>query len=153
MKKLVLFVFFAAIAAVSFGQVSFVEIRYDSLDVESKKLFSKYGSTNPYGETIKIESDSIIAIYKITGIPKSRKMIVDSAGTKKPECPDQFMTIFFKGEKTQAMVSLDDPREKGDTHSAISTFLTTEGVRQGDDEFESLVKETKQKNYLLREEW
>ena len=155
MKKIVLFVFFAAIAAVSWGQttVSFTEVSYDSLDVASQKLFSKYGSIHPYGETIKIEADSIIAIYKIVGIPKSRRMVADSTGTKKPECPDQFMTIYNKNGQNQAMVSLDDPREKGDTHSAISTFLTTEGVRQGDDEFSSPIKETTQKNYLLREEW
>ena len=80
-------------------------------------------------------------------------MIVDSAGTKKPEYPDQFMTIFFKGGKTQAMVSLDDPRTNGNDHASISALLSQTGLRQGDDEFDSPMKETTQKNYQLREEW
>lgn len=153
MKKIVFLIIVAMAAVSSFGQVSFVEICYDSLDVESKKLFSKYGSIHPYGETIKIESDSIIAIYKIIGIPKSRKMVVDSTGVTKPEYPDQFMTIYSKNGQNQAIVSLDDPRTNGDGSASISALLSQTGLRQGDDEFDSPMKETTQKNYQLREEW
>lgn len=154
MKKIALFLVFAAIAAVSWGQtVNFTEVSYDSLDVASQELFSKYGSIHPYGETIKIEADSIIAIYKIVGIPKSRRMVADSTGTKKPEYPDQFMTIYNKNGQNQAMVSLDDPRTNGDDSASISALLSQTGLRQGDDEFSSPIKETKQKNYQLREEW
>ncbi len=154
MKKITLFLVFAAIAAVSWGQtVNFTEVSYDSLDVASQKLFSKYGSIHPYGETIKIDADSIIMVYKVTGIPKSRKMVVDSTGTKKPEYPDQFMTIYNKNGQNQAMVSLDDPRINGDDSASISALLSQTGLRQGDDEFDPPFEETKQQNYLLREEW
>ena len=151
-KAIFLFVFFAAIAASGFGQ-EFIEISYDSLDISSRKLFSQYGVANPYGKTIKIEADSILAVYKITRIPKSRKMIADSAGVKVPEVRDQFMTIFEKDGQTQAFVSLDDPRLKGDTQVDISTFLSQEGLRQGDDEFDSPKKIQAQTDYPLSSEW
>ena len=153
MKKIVFLFVFAAMATVAVGQVIFTEVSYDSLDVTSRKLFSQYGVANPYGENVKIKTDSIVAVYKITGIPKSRKMVTDSSGNKTPEVRDQFMTIFEKDGQTQAFVSLDDPRLKGDTQSAISTFLSKEGLRQGDDEFDSLIRKTTQTDYPLSLEW
>jgi len=154
MKKIVfLLVFFVAIAAVSFGQVSFTEVSYDSLDVKSKELFSKYGSLNPYGDNVKPQHDSILAVYKINGIPKSKKMVKDSTGQMVPEQKDQFMTVYLLNGQPMAFVSLDDPRTNGNDHASISALLSQTGLRQGDDEFESPIKETTQKNYLLREEW
>ncbi|MCK9466727.1 MAG: hypothetical protein M0P94_00120 [Candidatus Absconditabacterales bacterium] len=152
MKKLFFFIF-AAMAASGFSQVTFIEIKYDSLDVTSRKLFSQYGVANPYGETIKIEADSVIAIYKITDIKKSRKMVVDSTGTKAPEYVDQFMTIFEKDGQIQAFVSLDDPMRDGGSQSAISTLLSQEGLKQGDDEFDSPKKIQAQTDYPLSSEW
>ena len=155
MKKIALFLVFAAMAASCFGQVTvtFTEIQYDSLDVTSKKLFSQYGVANPYGEVIKIETDSIIAVYKITGIKKSRKTIVDSSGIKTPEVRDQFMTVYTKDGKTKAFVSLDDPTKDGNDSKTISTLLSLEGLKQGDDEFDSPGKKSTQKNYPLSSEW
>ena len=154
MKKIVfLFDFFAAMAASGFAQVVFSEISYDSLDISSRKLFAQYGALNPYGEVIKIEADSVIAIYKITGIKKSRKMIADSAGVKVPEVRDQFMTIFEKDGQIQAFVSLDDPMRDGGSQSAISTLLSQEGLKQGDDEFDSPKKIQAQTDYPLSLEW
>jgi hypothetical protein len=155
MKKIVFLLALVAFAAVSFGQsVNCYEVPYDSLDIESKKLFSKYGSRHPYGETIKIEADSIIAIYKIVGIPKSRRMVADSTGVTKPEYPDQFLILYKKGGKNHAIVSLDDPCKNNNDQASISALLSQTGVRQGDDEFpESAPTRNSQKNYLLRKEW
>ncbi len=155
MKKIVLLLFFAAIAAVSWSQttVSFTEVSYDSLDVKSKELFSKYGSLNPYGDNVKPQHDSILAVYKINGIPKSKKMVKDSTGQMVPEQKDQFMTVYLLNGQPMAFVSLDDPRTNGNDHASISALLSQTGLRQGDDEFDSPMKETTQQNYLLREEW
>jgi len=132
MKKLFFTLVFAAIAAVSFSQVAFTEVAFDSLDATSKKLFSKYGVANPYGDMVKIEADSVIAIYKITGIKKSRKMVTDSAGVKTPEAPDQFMTVYMKNGETLAFVSIDDPRSNGADAASISALMSGTGLGQGD---------------------
>lgn len=153
MKKLFVFFVFAAIAAVSFGQVAFTEVAFDSLDVASQKLFSQYGVVNPYGETIKVESDSIVAIFKITGIKKSRKMVADTAGVKTPEAPDQFMTIYIKGGKTMAFVSLDDPTINGNDAATISALMGGTGLKQGDDEFDTPKKVSTQEPYLIHPDW
>ena len=153
MKKIILSLVFAAIAAVSFGQVAFTEIAFDSLDVASQKLFSKYGVANPYGNLVKIEVDSVIAIYKITGIKKSRKMVADSAGVKTPETPDQFMTIYTKNEETMAFVSLDDPRVNGSDATTISALMSGTGFKQGDDEFPVPTATTTTKSYTISSEW
>ncbi len=79
------------------------EVSYDSLDVASQKLFSKFGVANPYGDVVKIESDSIIAIYKVNDIKKSRKMLTDSTGTH-PEFTTQYMVLYVEKGETKAFV-------------------------------------------------
>ncbi len=136
MKKLIISLVFAAIAAVSFGQVSYTEIAYDSLDAGSKEMFSEWGSKNPFGADIKPEADSIVAIFYITGIQKSREMVMDTvAGKKVPTHPNQYMTVYFKGGKPMAAVSTDDPRANGVDSASIIALMSSTGLKQGDDEF------------------
>jgi hypothetical protein len=153
MKKLFLSIIFAAIAAIGFGQVAFTEVAFDSLDVASKKLFSKYGVANPYGNVVKIKADSVTGIYKITGIKKSRKMIADSSGVKTPETPDQYMTIYMKNGKTMAFVSLDDPRVNGSDAATIAALMSGTGLKQGDDEFPDAPTTTPAPSYTISKEW
>ncbi len=135
MKELILSLMVALFATVSFGQT--VEtISYDSLDVASQKLFSKYGVANPYGEVIKIEMDSVVAIYEITDIKKSRKMVADSTGAKSPEFTTQYMTIYVKGGEMKAFVGLNNPTTlAANAGVSIATFFQNTGDKQGDDEF------------------
>lgn len=155
MKKFMLSLIFAAIAAVSFGQT--VEtISYDSLDVASQKLFSKYGVANPYGEIIKFEADSIVAIYEITDIKKSRKMVADSTGAKAPEFTTQYMTIYVKAGEMKAFVSLENPTTLATAAGvSIATYLQDTGLKQGDDEFPEALKTetTPAPSYTISSEW
>lgn len=153
MKKMLFLGVFMAIAMITVGQVAVTTVSYDSLDVSSKKLFSQYGVANPYGELVKVKIDSIIGVFEITDIPKSRKMVSDSTGTK-PEYSTQYMVIYVKDGKNKAFVTIDNPTVNGDSQSSIAGLLCGTGLRQGDDEFpESPVKENNKKDYLLNNEW
>jgi hypothetical protein len=153
MKKLIMSFALVAIAAVSFGQTSST-ISYDSLDVASQKLFSKYGVANPYGEIIKFEADSIVAIYEITDIKKSRKMVADSVGVKSPEFSTQYMTIYLKDGEMKAFVSLENPTTLAKTAGvSVAAYFQNTGLRQGDDEFGVPTKPSTQSPYLINPEW
>ncbi len=156
MKKLFLSFIFAAIAAVSFSQVQYTEVAYDSLSIQEQEMFSKYGTTNPYGNLVKAETDSIVAIFKVTGIKKSRRMVADSAGVKSPEVSDQFMTIYTKNGETMAFVSLDDPTVNGNDAATIAALMSGTGLKQGDDEFPEVPENTSKSataNYTISSEW
>lgn len=135
------------------AQVSVVEIAYDSLNNESQKLFSQYGIANPYGKVVKTESDSIIAIFKVTNIPASRKMVKDSAGVSKPEFPTQYMVIYIKDGKKKGFVTTDNPTVNGDDAASIAALMSDTGLKQGDDDDFENSTVTNQTEYGLSEQW
>jgi hypothetical protein len=152
MKNLFLSLVVALFATVSFGQ--FQTISYDSLDVTSQKLFSKYGVANPYGEVIKFEADSIVAIYEITNIKKSRKMVEDSAGVKSPEFSTQYMTIYLKNGEIKAFVGLNNPTTlAANAGVSIATYFQNTGDKQGDDEFSAPTVTTTTQSYKIPSGW
>jgi hypothetical protein len=155
MKKLFFSFVFAAIAAVSFGQVSYTEIAYDSLSQADQEMFSKWGSKNPFGANIKPEADSVVAIFYITGIKKSREMVMDTvAGKKVPTHPNQYMTVYLKGGKPMAAVSTNDPRVNGSDSASIIALMSSTGLKQGDDEFPNAPSETTTApSYTISSEW
>jgi len=155
MKKLFLSIIFVAIAAISFGQVAFTEIAYDSLDANSKEMFSIWGSKNPFGKNIKPQADSVVAIFYIKGIKKSHEMVMDTVANKKvPTHPNQYMTVYYKNGRPMAAVSLDDPRANGTDQASIIALMSGSGLKQGDDEFPSKTDETTPApSYTISEEW
>lgn len=155
MKKLILIAVLAVFtASFSFGQIAFQEVAYDSLSNVDKALFKKYGNAYTYGQKVKVQADSITMIVKVTGIKKSRKMIVDTVtNTKSPEFSEQFMIVYMKGNKTLAFVSSDDPRKWGTTSCSIAAAMSRSGLTQSDDK--GYVPQTKfdGQSICITEDW
>lgn len=154
-KHVILIAIFAIFMAMfSFGQITFNEVAYDSLDNASQKLFVKYGNAYEYGKTVKVQIDSIVMIIKVTGIKKSRKMVVDTVTNMKvPEFKDQFIVIYIKDNKKLAFVTPTDPRTLGQTSCTIAAAMSCSGITQGDDEFDAYQSKFNGQNIGIAKDW
>lgn len=157
MKKIIIFIAVILIATVSsFGQIQ--SVPYDSLNVNTKALFAKYGGENIYGDVIKTEMDSVGQVYLVTGIKKSRKMVSDSTGTH-PEHPDQYLISYWKDGELKAFISIENPEEKATNAGvSINTYMSQTGLKQGDDDFPEASSNSKSgvvtaPNYTISSEW
>jgi len=109
-------------------------VDFGSLDPDSKAVFMSAAKAHPYGQTVKVEADRVLAIYTVTNVPSrsGRKMT-------------QYLYILeVNGGQKQAVLLTDRPKKD----ECVCCWLSQCGGHQGDDpKFEE--KKSSGENHII----